>query len=305
MAWLQSSSADVSRSLSVDENSLVISNTNKEVSWIYDYLELKALNGRFFEDRKGKQSKECVEPCNIKPCNYSTTLSALRKATSNFIKHLDKSHKIVGPWKRHEEPLQTRLNISQEGPALTSNAKQREEALVRWIVKKCRPLQEVEDEAFQMNFRCIGYEVPINSARTIGRRIDEYFDAYMIQLSDHLNQSCQAISLSLDGWTSTSNISFLAIFGHWITRDFLVETWLLSFRELDRPHTSENLLFCVTECLEKFNIKDKFIAIVADNASNNERLVGILRQALVLSDSNGQINFKLKALCNVSHILSI
>jgi len=163
----------------------------------------------------------------------------------------------------------------------------------------------VEDEAFQMNFRCIGYEVRISLGRTIGRRIDEYFDTYKIQLSDHLNQSCQAISLSLDGWTSTSNISFLAIFGHWITRDFLVETWLLSFRELDRPHTSENLLFCVTECLEKFNIKDKFIAIVADNASNNERLVGILRQALVLSDSNGQINFKLKALCNVSHILSI
>jgi len=125
MAWLQSSSADVSRSLSVDENSLVISNTNKEVSWIYDYLELKALNGRFFEDRKGKQSKECVATCNIKPCNYSTTLSALRKATSNFIKHLDKSHKIVGSWKRHEEPLQTRLNISQGGPALISNKEKR------------------------------------------------------------------------------------------------------------------------------------------------------------------------------------
>jgi len=38
MAWLQSSSADVSGGLSVDENSSMISNTNKKVSWIYDYL---------------------------------------------------------------------------------------------------------------------------------------------------------------------------------------------------------------------------------------------------------------------------
>jgi len=91
MAWLQSSSADVSGGLSVDENSSMISNTNKKVSWIYDYLELKALDGCFFEDRKGKQNKECIASCNIKPCNYSTTLSALRKARSNFIKHLDRS----------------------------------------------------------------------------------------------------------------------------------------------------------------------------------------------------------------------
>jgi len=125
MAWLQSPPADVSEGLSMDENSSVISSANKNASWFYDYLELKSLDGRFFEDRKGKQKEECVATCNIKPCNYSTTLSALRKATSNVMKHLGKTHEIVGPRKRHEEPLPTRLNCSQRNPAIIINAKQR------------------------------------------------------------------------------------------------------------------------------------------------------------------------------------
>jgi len=40
---LLQTSAEVPRSLSVDENSSVTSNTNKKVSWIDDYLELKTL----------------------------------------------------------------------------------------------------------------------------------------------------------------------------------------------------------------------------------------------------------------------
>ncbi len=82
------------------------------------------------------------------------------------MKYLDTSHKIVGPWKRHEETLDS-INFSQGGPAIVSNAKQREEVLVRWSVKKCSLLQEVEDEAFRMNFRCIGYKEPISSASTL------------------------------------------------------------------------------------------------------------------------------------------
>ncbi len=66
-----------------------------------------------------------------------------------------------------------------------------------------------------------------------------------------------------------------------------METRLLSFRELDGPRTSENLLLGLTECLEKFNIKDKLFAIVARQRSNNERLAGILGQALAPSQSNG------------------
>lgn len=46
------------------------------------------------------------------------------------MKYLDTSHKIVGPWKRHEETLDS-INFSQGGPAIVSNAKQREEVLVR------------------------------------------------------------------------------------------------------------------------------------------------------------------------------
>ena len=46
VVWLQSLPADVFGGLSVFENSSVISDSNRKASWIYDYLELRPLDGR-------------------------------------------------------------------------------------------------------------------------------------------------------------------------------------------------------------------------------------------------------------------
>jgi len=53
--------------LSVDENSSVISNTNKKVSWIYDYLELKALDGR--KTVKENRKRNALRPAISSPAN--------------------------------------------------------------------------------------------------------------------------------------------------------------------------------------------------------------------------------------------
>jgi hypothetical protein len=53
---------------------------------------------------------------------------------------------------------------------------------------------------------------------------------------------------------------------------------LIDFRELHGSHTGENLADVVWETLEKYGIALKVIAIVCDNASNNETMMRALEE---------------------------
>jgi len=49
----------------VDENSSVISNANKKASWIYDYLELKPLDG--WKTVKENRKRNALRPAISSP----------------------------------------------------------------------------------------------------------------------------------------------------------------------------------------------------------------------------------------------
>ncbi len=54
---------------------------------------------------------------------------------------------------------------------------------------------------------------------------------------------------------------------------------------MEGEHTGENLACQVVSYLKEYGIKDKFISVTCDNASNNIAMINILIQEEVLKDS--------------------
>ena len=81
------------------------------------------------------------------------------------------------------------------------------------------------------------------------------------------------ISLALDIWTSPNNITFMAIVGYFIDRNWKLREVLLGFEPLSGQHTGRKLAIVVNAVLDNYRLSDGVFALVTDNASNNGTLV--------------------------------
>jgi len=92
-------------------------------------------------------------------------------------------------------------------------------------------------------------------------------------LIEELAISSQTIVLLLDIWTSSNNISFLAIIGYWLTKDFEYKEVVLEFTEIEGHKSRENMARIILDLLCELDIESKLISITSDTTSNNKTLV--------------------------------
>jgi hypothetical protein len=66
------------------------------------------------------------------------------------------------------------------------------------------------------------------------------------------------ISFTIDGWTSSNNISFLSILtAHLVTNEWELESFLLDFIKFDGSHSGDNIKDAFLKSLKSYNIESK------------------------------------------------
>lgn len=65
------------------------------------------------------------------------------------------------------------------------------------------------------------------------------------------------ISLTLDAWTSTTQVSFLGITAHWITTHWKIMNIIIDFVHLQGPHSGSNLADALYKVLKDYGILTK------------------------------------------------
>ena len=70
-------------------------------------------------------------------------------------------------------------------------------------------------------------------------------------MKQELNTTCHSIALSLDLWTSETQLAILGVMGHRLTADFEKEK-LLEFIDIERVHSGENFSEFLVMMLEEF-----------------------------------------------------
>ncbi|KAJ8495678.1 hypothetical protein ONZ45_g12768 [Pleurotus djamor] len=151
--------------------------------------------------------------------------------------------------------------------------------LTEWMVSCDQPFTEVDRPEFRS---LIDYlyqtgnhkdDLRIPSHTTVRTKIMDNGEKSMEAMVEMFS-----VSLSLDAWTSSNQYAFLAIVAHFVSNEGVLEEILIDFQELIGSHTGANLAEVVWQTMLSFGLVGKVVAIVMDNASNNDTLMSTLEQ---------------------------
>ena len=90
----------------------------------------------------------------------------------------------------------------------------------------------------------------------------------MAEMKQKLKTEAESVCLTTDIWTSSVNDAYLGLTAHYIDEAFKMKSILLDCTVLSGSHTADNIKENVVRIVQNWNLKDKVLIIVTDNASN-------------------------------------
>ncbi|CAK1599122.1 unnamed protein product [Parnassius mnemosyne] len=140
------------------------------------------------------------------------------------------------------------------------------------LEKNYHPFSLVEERAFKKFARHIpGYELP--SRKTVSNIIiPTLYDQTVLRKKEEIND-IEFLSLTTDLWTSRVNDAYIAVTGHYITKDLVLKTFLLKCAEFKDTHSSANIQAALLETTNEWNVTNKINFIVSDNAANVKKAI--------------------------------
>ena len=166
--------------------------------------------------------------------------------------------------------------------------------LAMMVVETNTSFRTVEVDSFQNLVRYCNSRVPTVTRPMLYRDINKLlyrrlFKEVRHRLQLHISQGAR-INLTLDAWTASNKIPFLAITAHWMTTDFELVSTLIGFERLRGSHTAENMTVAIMKVLQMYGIEDHINCITTDNASVNDAIFNELEfQLPSWSRRDGQI----------------
>ena len=90
-----------------------------------------------------------------------------------------------------------------------------EDAMVEWIIDTCQPFTVTETTKFKVMIKAVGYTGKIVKGDAISAQVYQKLKVYKKNLIALLDHTYLTVAISFDGWTSTNNLSMLAMNGKW------------------------------------------------------------------------------------------
>ncbi|GKV16043.1 hypothetical protein SLEP1_g26753 [Rubroshorea leprosula] len=118
----------------------------------------------------------------------------------------------------------------------------------------------------------------IPSRRTITRQYYDIYVEHRIALKNYFKESNLRVSLTNDTWTSLQRITYMSLTAHFIDAKWKLHKKILCFCPVD-SHKGDELGDLLVRCLKDWGLK-KIYALTADNASANDGLVRVLKDAV-------------------------
>ncbi|KAK6182233.1 hypothetical protein SNE40_009961 [Patella caerulea] len=80
-------------------------------------------------------------------------------------------------------------------------------------------------------------------------------------------KQAEYVSITSDGWTSRVTDSYETVTCHYLN-DWKLESKVLCTTKFDESHTAENITSFLESVMDEWDIREKTVALVTDNASN-------------------------------------
>ena len=240
-------------------------------------------------------------------CTRGTWIVESRSTTSSLqIRHFRTRHKSLPLNYEEEKKILDQLQLSKVGSAETpfslahensvSTRKQLDrfdnkilrDHISRFLVNTNTSLSIVENPSFLQLLQYCNPSVSTISRRTASRDIKALHLKLLPRIQAILHKFTVIdngrVSLTLDAWTSSTQVPFLGITCHFIEPS----TWkhqslLLGFERLSGSHSAQALGKVTLSILNQFNIAGAIRAITADSASVNTAMFRNLEKEGLMS----------------------
>lgn len=163
---------------------------------------------------------------------------------------------------------------------MSQRKKELDKALLHMIVTDFQPFSIVEDKGFKKFINLLDPKYILPSTYTVSEKLlkEVYVDAYK-KLNLEL-ASVQYVAVTCDCWTSVTMESYLTVSCHFILDSFVLKSAVLSTKPLENGihHTSENISEALHEIFVEYNITEKVVCIVTDNAHNMKKACELIQK---------------------------
>jgi len=144
------------------------------------------------------------------------------------------------------------------------------------VVETNTAFRTAEVDSFRNLMRYCNGQVPLVSRSTLYRDIHKLlyrrlFKEVCQRLQLHISDGAR-MNLTIDAWTASNEIPFLAITAHWMNTEFELLSTLIGFERLKGSHTAENMTIVIMKVLRMYGIEDYINCITTDNASVNDAI---------------------------------
>lgn len=172
------------------------------------------------------------------------------------------------------------LQLEKSNPAFDQGMFER--LLAEWMAACDQPFTEVDRPELRKLLQYTFYhgggskEFHIPNHTTMNTKIMKFGKQALDGIISMFAELDSKVSLSLDAWTSPNQYAFLAIIAHFVTNDGRLEELLIDFTELIGEHTGANMADAVWSTMKRYGLVGRVLAVVMDNASNNNTLMEAL-----------------------------
>ena len=245
--------------------------------------------GKKYEDIEGEHGRRLWR-CDL--CNHdSLTFLGKNDNTSNPMRHLYEVHKMR---KEEEErsrsatPSLTAVPIrTVSGLVDTLDIDAFRKHLLRWIVTRQQPFNEVEDVEFRAILTTLNKKVKtyIPGGNSIQRWVRDEFNEAIPVVAVYLKTVRSKIHFSFDLWTAPNQYAICGVTAHFLSRKWKNETLLLTMAQMKHTHTAEDIAPVLLRTIETYGIDPDQIGVyIADNVHANDNAIAIVLERLGSQD---------------------
>ena len=191
--------------------------------------------------------------------------------TTNFTNHVDRWHpELASITTQKVDTSQPRIDESLVStlPHNSERAKRITRSVACFIAKDLRPYSVVENAGFRHMLKTIEprYKLPTRATFT-----DSALPALYKETKAKVMESmCKAsrVAITSDAWTSVATESYVTITAHYISKDWQIVSHVLQTRAVYESHTGAHMARLLLDVVEEWQLTDKSVVLVTDNAAN-------------------------------------
>ena len=178
-------------------------------------------------------------------------------------------------WKRRKVPIAD--TIWHKNHKRSDSQKEFTDMCAKWIALDNRPMQIVEDKGFISVIESINPKIRPISRRAVLNRLNQLELEIDSKREAELCES-KYVACTSDVWTDISTNSYASVTAHFVSKDWKLESLLLTCSKIPGSHTGRALAKFMIQVGKKYKILKKLTFIIADNASSAKSQVRLSAQ---------------------------